>query len=136
VRKKLKLISASKDKDGLWFYSFLEGIKNTIYISPFHQEKQAYEWNPTALINHHYEAIEAPQYFADQFVEQCRKCKNKFSTKEEEWYHMIYQYVPQFEQEKHFQTYFIDLKFRKSKDLKDLNIGKASVNCLRLLILQ
>jgi gamma-glutamyl hydrolase len=54
LRKELKLISASKDKDGLWFCSFLEGIKNPIFISQFHPEKQAYEWNPTAVINHHY----------------------------------------------------------------------------------
>lgn len=125
LRKELKLIGTSKDKDGTWFCSFLEGIRNPIFISQFHPEKQAYEWNPTAVINHHYEAIEASQYFANQFVEQCRKCPNKFASKEEEWYHLIYQYVPQFEQEKHFQTYFIDLRFRKNKDLKNPKLKRS-----------
>jgi hypothetical protein len=69
LRKELKLKSASKDREGIWFCLFWEETINLIYISQFHSEKQTYKWIPTVIINHHYETIEALQYIINQFVE-------------------------------------------------------------------
>ena len=82
LRKELKLISVAKDKEGRWFCSFLEGRNHPVFISQFHPEKQSYEWNPDAVINHGYESIELSQFLANQFVEQCRRNKSRFPTKE------------------------------------------------------
>lgn len=39
---------------------------------------------------------------------------------------MIYQFIPQFEEGKHFQTYLIDLKYRKNRDLKNPKLRKSN----------
>ena len=44
LSEKLKIISISKDKDGKWFCSALEGKDRPIFLSQFHPEKQAFQW--------------------------------------------------------------------------------------------
>lgn len=45
--EKLKITQISKDKDGKWFCSALEGKNTPIYITQYHPEKQSYQWTKT-----------------------------------------------------------------------------------------
>ena len=72
---KLKLTQISKDKDGKWFCSGLEGKNMPIFISQYHPEKQAYQWTRNGDIKHNKDAVELSQFLASSFVGQCRMCR-------------------------------------------------------------
>ncbi len=61
--EKLKITSVSKDKDGTWFCSLIEGKDHPIFLSQFHPEKQAYSWTMNGDIIHDKYAILLSQYF-------------------------------------------------------------------------
>ncbi len=64
-------------------WSFL-GLKYPFYGTQFHPEKPAFEWHPTLNIQHTSEAVKIGQYFANFFVDEARKNKNRFDSYEQE----------------------------------------------------
>lgn len=61
---KLKIVQISKDKDGKWFCSAMEGKNLPIFISQYHPEKQAFQWSKTGEIRHNRDSVEMSQYLA------------------------------------------------------------------------
>jgi gamma-glutamyl hydrolase len=68
INQKLKIISISKDKDGKWFCSALEGRDKPIFLTQYHPEKQGFQWSKKGDILHNKYSIEISQYLAQKFV--------------------------------------------------------------------
>lgn len=64
LKEKLKIISISKDKDGRWFCSGIEGKDNPIFLSQFHPEKQSFQWTKKGDVLHNKYSIELSHYLA------------------------------------------------------------------------
>lgn len=73
--EKLKIVQISKDKDGKWFCSGMEGRNLPIFISQYHPEKQAYQWSKTGEIRHNKDSVELSQHLASTFLSECRRYK-------------------------------------------------------------
>lgn len=58
----------------------------------FHPEKSLYEWIRNRNISHTDNAITAAQYFANFFVNECRKNRNHFENVGEENRHLVYNF--------------------------------------------
>lgn len=68
LTEKLKITAISKDKDGKWFCSAIEGRERPIFLSQFHPEKQAFQWTKKGDILANKQSIELSHYFAQSFV--------------------------------------------------------------------
>ncbi|XP_063695545.1 gamma-glutamyl hydrolase-like [Culicoides brevitarsis] len=107
-----RVMSTNKDWDGLEFISTMEHFKYPFYGVQFHPEKHPYEWIRDRNISHTKEANRAAQYFAEFFVDECRKSRNCFSkgVKEENSY-VIYNFPATFtgkEKSVYEQCYLFD----------------------------
>ncbi|KAI4495237.1 hypothetical protein M0804_001438 [Polistes exclamans] len=89
-----RVISQNVATDGVKFISSLEHVNFPFYGLQFHPEKNIYEWIKGKNIPHTFEAIEVGQYFANFFVNEARKNKNRFSNYKEEIESLIYNYPP------------------------------------------
>lgn len=58
----------------------------------FHPEKVLYEWIRNRNISHTENAVASAQYFAQFFVNECRKNANRFNSINEENQMLIYNY--------------------------------------------
>lgn len=84
----------------VWFSFFLKRLSNFFFEKfsfiykkkQFHPEKNMFEWHETAVIHHCLDSIQASSFFAQFLIEQARKNKNKFPTRDEEWNSLIYNY--------------------------------------------
>jgi len=89
------IISTNHDDNGTEFVSLFESKKYPIWGSQFHPEKNQFEW---ALkydeIPHEQPAIDISLYFANFFVQQCRKNGHRFEDRTDEEEHLIYNYKP------------------------------------------
>ena len=92
AKNKFRVLSLNHDKNGVEFISSLESVDYPFYGVQFHPEKNAYEWKKEKLIPHSKEAVVTTQYFADFFVNEARKNRNRFESKEEESRSLIYNY--------------------------------------------
>jgi gamma-glutamyl hydrolase len=66
------------------------------YGVQFHPEKNPYEWVPNKNITHTPNAILTSQYYAQFFVNECRKSPNRFYSVDEINNHVIYNFQPTF----------------------------------------
>lgn len=86
-------MSTNLDWNGFEFISTIEHVKYPFYGVQFHPEKNLYEWIRNKNITHTKESTRTSQYFAQFFVDECRKTSNKFngnSTDEDNY--MIYNF--------------------------------------------
>jgi gamma-glutamyl hydrolase len=57
-----------------------ENARYPFYGTQFHPEKAARIYNPTQAVNHGWESVLLNQYFAEFFVQECRKSANKYGN--------------------------------------------------------
>ncbi|CAH1987392.1 unnamed protein product [Acanthoscelides obtectus] len=89
-----KVTSTDKDINGIEFVSSMENSKYPFYGVQFHPEKNVFEFKAGVGIPHSVEAVKVTQYFANFFVEECRKNGNKFPDHNLEERTLIYNYQP------------------------------------------
>ncbi|KAJ8945835.1 hypothetical protein NQ314_009020 [Rhamnusium bicolor] len=90
-----RILATNRDESNLQFISAMESVDYPIYGVQFHPEKNQFEFELTA-ISHTSEAIKISQYFANFFVEECRKSKNSFPNKTILKKALIYNYNPRY----------------------------------------
>ncbi|XP_076663710.1 gamma-glutamyl hydrolase-like [Andrena cerasifolii] len=91
-KDKLRVLSLNHDRNGVEFISSLESVDYPFYGVQFHPEKNAYEWKIEMRIPHSKEAVLINQYFADFFVNEARKNRNRFVSAKNESESLIYNY--------------------------------------------
>ncbi|KAJ8945838.1 hypothetical protein NQ314_009023 [Rhamnusium bicolor] len=72
-----KILSTNRDSNNLEFISSMESVSYPIYGVQFHPEKNQFEFKKSG-IPHSIEAVYVSQYFANFFVNECRKIKIPF----------------------------------------------------------
>nr|CAH7762391.1 unnamed protein product [Callosobruchus chinensis] len=87
-----KILSTDKDISGIEFISSMENNKYPFYGLQFHPEKNIFEFKMGIGIPHSIEAVKISQYFANFFVEECRKNGNRFPDHNIESRALIYNY--------------------------------------------
>lgn len=87
-----KLLSNSKDRDGLSFVSTIESKKFHITATQWHPEKNQYEWDPLEVIDHSPDGIYAQQYYANYVVDEARLSSHHFQSESEAMQYLIYNY--------------------------------------------
>ncbi|XP_002166220.1 gamma-glutamyl hydrolase A [Hydra vulgaris] len=127
LKKMFQILSTNLDRDGREFVSTVEGIKYPFYGTQWHPEKNIFEWTPFQAINHGPTAVKVTQHFANFFVNEARRNKNKFASEEELESLLIMNYkliwgagVSAFGQIYIFQDETF-LKIKKNKKLKKIN---------------
>jgi len=89
------VIATNHDDNGTEFISLFESKNYPIWGSQFHPEKNNFEWSTKRHnIPHFQEAIDASTYFANFFVNECRKNQHHFASRQEEQEYLIYNYSP------------------------------------------
>uniref|UniRef100_A0A0K2U1H6 folate gamma-glutamyl hydrolase n=2 Tax=Lepeophtheirus salmonis TaxID=72036 RepID=A0A0K2U1H6_LEPSM len=91
-------LSTSYDESGLEFISLIEAKNYAFWGSQFHPEKTMFEWSPRINTHdiHSPQSILASQFFANFFVQECRKNEHRFKSREEEENYLISNYDPFF----------------------------------------
>lgn len=92
LKNQFRVMSTNHDVNGKKFISTLEHKSLPFYGLQFHPEKNLYEWITGKNIPHKSHAIRASQYFADFFVNEARKSRHEFPSKEIEAEQLIYKY--------------------------------------------
>ncbi|CAH0547473.1 unnamed protein product [Brassicogethes aeneus] len=90
--KEWKILSTNKDEHGEEFVSMMESTKQPFYGVQFHPEKSPFEFKNNYGIPHCRDSIRVAQYFANFFVDECRKSKNNFPDSNLEKISLIYNY--------------------------------------------
>jgi len=90
------ILSRNKDREGNVFISTVEGKKYPIYALQWHAEKPLFEWNPDEVIQHTPDAVKSMQYMADFFVSEARKNDHKFTSAQDEYSSLIWNYSPKY----------------------------------------
>jgi len=89
------VISTNYDDDGNEFISLFESNHYPIWGSQFHPEKNMFEWAARYdEIPHFQHAVDTSTYFANFFVQECRKSQHKFANRSQEEEYLIYNYSP------------------------------------------
>lgn len=92
-----RVLATNVDDHDIEFISLMESHKYPIWGSQFHPEKNAYEWSHRRKnIPHDRAAIESVAFFANFFVQECRKNAHRFADRASEDKHLIYNYNPVF----------------------------------------
>ena len=89
-----KVLSTSKDRNGLDFVSTMEGIRYPMFATQWHPEKNSFEWTLTEDIPHEEMSIKVTQYMSNFFVNQARLNQHRFASPEEESAALIYNFTP------------------------------------------
>jgi len=89
-----RIISWNTDRANKAFISSVEAFKYPIYALQWHPEKVAFEWSVTEGIDHSSDSVEANQYVAEFFLSEARKSTHSFSSPQEEYKSLIYNYSP------------------------------------------
>ena len=88
-------LATNQDVHGIEFVSLMESKKYPFYGSQFHPEKNIFEWSLNyPSVPHSRHAILSAAFFADFFVNECRKSHHQFPNEAEEEQHLIYNYNP------------------------------------------
>ncbi|KAL3275684.1 hypothetical protein HHI36_020436 [Cryptolaemus montrouzieri] len=114
-----RIVTRNNDENGFEFISTMEERKYPFYAIQFHPEKTRYEFKETLNIPHNLYTNIVSQYFADFFIEECKKNNNKFPTKSIEYNSLIYNFNPVFTAQN--ISYFQIYAFTK-KTLKCINL--------------
>lgn len=96
LHKDWQIIATSKDTNGFEFVSIFESRKYPFYGVQFHPEKTNFEFKKCANIPHNQESIYISQYFANFFVQECRRNNQRYPDWKTEQKALIYNYMPHF----------------------------------------
>lgn len=110
-----QLLGVNKDKNGAEFVSMIESKRFPFYGVIFHPEKTMFEFvlkRNHRMIPHDADSILVSQYFANYFVNECRKNNHSFSNANKEREALIYNYDAKYtiEEENFEQMYFFRMK--------------------------
>jgi len=94
LRSFYHLLSTNTDRKGNPFGSSYEGRIFPIYATQFHPERNAFEWDLPEKLDHSEDAVEAMQYLVNFFIQETRKSDHSFSTLQEEYSWLIYNWPP------------------------------------------
>ncbi|KAH8354050.1 hypothetical protein KR067_011265 [Drosophila pandora] len=93
-------LATQKDPSGLEFITIIEHRRFPIFGCQFHPERAAFEQlfasKDLCQLGHSQLAIELAQNMATQFVNACRRNKNRFSSGQEKAKHLIWNWQPAF----------------------------------------
>ncbi|XP_056630052.1 gamma-glutamyl hydrolase-like isoform X1 [Diorhabda sublineata] len=89
-----RILSTNRDSNNLTFISSMEHKRYPFYGLQFHPEKNIFEFSKNSGIPHSSIAVRASQYFANFFVDECRKNTNCFDNEDIEKGVLIYNYNP------------------------------------------
>jgi len=92
-----QLLATNNDREGNPFISMVEAWKVPVYGTQWHPEKPQFEWGeengaPYEAINHDWDSVQAGQYFANFFVNECRKSNHSYPNEDAEQAALIYNY--------------------------------------------
>jgi len=87
-----KLLTTSLDSYGKEFVSSIEAYDFPIYGTQWHPEKNNFEFHPDLHVAHNKAGVDTSLYMASFFVNEARKNKQRFPSREMEENYMIYQY--------------------------------------------
>ena len=90
-----RIVSTNKDVNGYEFISAFESLNYPFYGIQFHPEKNRFEFR-YANIPHTTDAVKISQYFAEFFVNECRKNNHSYPDWLSEQDALIYNYDPVF----------------------------------------
>ncbi|KAK9880828.1 hypothetical protein WA026_013155 [Henosepilachna vigintioctopunctata] len=91
-----KLVTRNKDDEDIEFISTMEHKKYPFYGLQFHPEKSRFEFKETLDIKHNFNSTLVSQYFANFFIEKCKKNNNRFPNENLELNALIYNFSPAF----------------------------------------
>lgn len=87
-----QILSTNKDIHGIEFISVIESKNYPFYGVQFHPEKNLFEFKQGHHIPHNKEAVLVSQYFANFFVEECRKNNHSWVAAND----LIYNFSPRY----------------------------------------
>ncbi|XP_074029676.1 gamma-glutamyl hydrolase isoform X1 [Leptinotarsa decemlineata] len=88
------ILSTNRDASNVEFISTMENRKYPFYGVQYHPEKNIFEFKDGVGIPHTIEAVQVSQFFANFFVNKCRKNNNTFPDEQTEMNSLIYNYNP------------------------------------------
>ncbi|XP_013400427.1 gamma-glutamyl hydrolase-like [Lingula anatina] len=107
LKKFYRVLSKNNDKKGSPFVSSMEAYRYPFYGTQFHPEKNNFIWDPSYKLEHTMHSALVSQYFANFFVDECRKSKHRFPSPELEAKVMIDNYKPVFMGSPTFLEYYM-----------------------------
>lgn len=87
-----RILTTNHDVNGIEFVSTFESIEYPFYGVQFHPEKNSFEFKDGINIPHTCNAVKVCQYYANFFVNECRKNDNQFPNTKLEEESLIYNY--------------------------------------------
>lgn len=109
LRTFYRFMSTNVADNGKEFISTFEAIKYPFYGVQWHPEKVPYDWDLNDALTHTRRGVKVTQYFADFFVEECRKSGHHFPNITAEISTLINNYQPHFTTDTRFQErYFFN----------------------------
>ncbi|XP_066250339.1 gamma-glutamyl hydrolase A-like isoform X2 [Euwallacea similis] len=91
-----RISSTNKDINGFKFISSMEHKDYPIYGIQFHPEKNSFEFKKDSDFPHSFNSIKVAQYFANFFVNECRKNENGFPNDALEAKELIFNFSPKY----------------------------------------
>ncbi|XP_050300894.1 gamma-glutamyl hydrolase-like [Anthonomus grandis grandis] len=91
-----RIVATNKDINNLEFISVMEHKDFPFYGVQFHPEKNQFEFKKGKHFPHSFNSIKTAQYFANFFVNECRKNANKFPNETIEAESLIYNFSPKY----------------------------------------
>ncbi|XP_060064224.1 gamma-glutamyl hydrolase-like [Ylistrum balloti] len=98
-----RVLSTNVANNGEEFISTFEAKKYPIYGVQWHPEKVPYDWDLGDALSHTKRGVKVTQYFANFFVEECRKSAHQFPDMDTLLSTLISNYNPHFSKDKRFQ---------------------------------
>ncbi|OWF39743.1 Gamma-glutamyl hydrolase [Mizuhopecten yessoensis] len=101
-----RALSTNVADNGKDFISTFEAIKYPIYGVQWHPEKVPYDWDLNDALSHTKRGVKVTQYFADFFVEECRKSDHQFPDINTQLSTVISNYHPHFSRDQRFKEHY------------------------------
>ena len=114
LRDKYHILAIDHDQQDMEYISIIEGVEYPFFGVQFHPEKPLFEFvnrEHHCRIPHHESAIQTGLYFANFFVNECRKSQHVFNMHDYRD-HLIYNFQADYtiDYENFEQMYFLPLK--------------------------